>query len=192
MSDIFWGRGYELVEGLIDASQLAMASAAIETQSRTGAMSECRSPIVSNALDQYSPVPGALLLTHCKPGIEALIGRELLEGYAFWRKYLHGATLGAHVDRAACEISATVTIGTEPTDAEWLFHVEDLHGNHAAIAIPPGAGVIYQGHKVKHWREKLDAVSHKQMFLHYVLKDGPFADHVFDKAGATPVESTPL
>ena len=116
----------------------------------------------------------------------------MLEGYAFWRKYYDGAVLREHTDRAACEISATVSIGSEPAGSNWLFQVEDLHGQQVALDIPPGAAVIYQGHNVKHWRNPLEEQSHKQMFLHYVLKNGDFADHIFDQTGADPIVRTPV
>lgn len=192
MSNAFWDDGYLIIEDLVGPEQVALAATAMETQGRIGKMVPTRTRYVTDAEDQYSPVPAAMLLKQCLPRIEQLVGKDLLKGYAYWRKYNHAAELRPHMDRATCEISATVTIGTEPADSTWLFHVEDLHGNEIAVDLPPGAAVIYQGHKIKHWREKLEAKSHKQMFLHYVLKDGEFADHVFDQMGKDPVRRIPV
>ncbi|QUL38314.1 hypothetical protein [Erythrobacter sp. JK5] len=192
MTDPFWDDGYLIVEDMISPAQVAFVASAMDTQSRIGKMVPTQTRYVTGAEDQYSPVPAAILLKHCLPRIEQLVGKDLLVGYAYWRKYSHAAVLRSHVDRATCEISVTVAIGTEPSGSIWPFHIEDLHGNRIAIALSPGAGVIYQGHRVKHWREPLQAEWHKQMFLHYVLKDGEFADHVFDKNAGERVRRIPV
>ncbi|MEL7730457.1 hypothetical protein AAG612_13060 [Citromicrobium bathyomarinum] len=183
----FWDGGYTLVEGLLDETKLDFATRAIDASDRQGVMRRRTDPFLELADDEYSPVFGEILLRHCRPRIEAVIGRPLLETCAYWRIYRAGSLLQPHRDRVACEISATLTISSEPEGQAWPIFVEDLHGTEVPVTIPPGSGLVYQGAKVKHWREPLPSGSHRQLLLHYVLKDGRFRDHVFDKRDTDPI-----
>jgi hypothetical protein len=50
------------------------------------------------------------------------------------------------------------------------------------ITLYPGDAVIYMGCDVHHWRNKMmRAGVNAQFMLHYVDKDGPFAEHHWDK-----------
>jgi hypothetical protein len=40
---------------------------------------------------------------------------------------------------------------------------------------------IYNGHKLKHWREKYEGNRHIQLFFHYVDQDGPNAIYKYDQ-----------
>lgn len=184
----FWNRGYAVVEGLLDQAKLDFASNAIGATAAKGTMRKRDDDCVRRAYDEYSPVFGEILLRHCRPMIEAAIGRELLESYAYWRIYHKGAELMPHMDRAACEISVTLTIASDPEGDIWPILVEDLEGNEVPIRIAPGSGLVYQGSRVRHWRKPLQATAQKQLLLHYVLKDGLFADHAFDKRDADPMK----
>ena len=44
-----------------------------------------------------------------------------------------------------------------------------------------GSAIVYQGHLVPHWREAFSGQKHFQVFLHYVRREGEYADHAFDK-----------
>lgn len=177
----FWSEGYLLAERLLDPKQLAFARAAMDASRRAGRMHAATGKAVPEAaLNEYSPIGGEVLLLQCLPAISAAVGAELLPAYAFWRIYEHGSALLRHVDRGACEVSATVMIAAEPADAPWPIMFEPLVGAPTAAALQPGDAAIYQGCKVPHWREPFTGTSHYQLFLHYVRKDGPSAALAFD------------
>ena len=177
----FWERGYVLAENLLNAEHIAFVRSAMDASRRTGAMHRTKGGTVPvAALNQYAPLGGEAMLLQCRSAIEAIVGRELLPAYAFWRIYEHGAALGRHVDRNSCEVSATIAVASEPLDADWPIMVEGLDGTSAALVLRPGDAAIYLGCQVPHWRDPLSGASQLQLFLHYVVKDGPNAGLAFD------------
>jgi hypothetical protein len=190
----FWNRGYLLAERLLDSKQLAFARGAMDASRRNGKMRTAASKIVAQtAHNEYSPIGGEVLLLQCLPAIAATVGAELLPAYAFWRIYEHGSALLRHVDRGACEVSATVTIAADPPDSPWPLKFQPLVGESLELALQPGDSAIYQGCKVPHWRDPFTGQTQYQLFLHYVRKDGPNAALAFDgrsglrlNAGAEP------
>ena len=106
--------------------------------------------------------------------VEEGFGLELYETYSFWRCYTYGGDLKEHTDRRSCEISATVFIGSDKPD--WPIIIEN-----EPIVLKPGEAVLYRGNKLLHKREPFEGDYHFQMFLHYVDKNGPYADYKFDE-----------
>lgn len=180
----FWERGYALAENLLSPDQIAFVRSAMDTSLRTGAMHRSQGGTVPEAaLNQYAPLGGEAMLVQSRAEIEALVGRELVPAYAFWRIYERGAALLRHVDRNACEVSATITVASDPANADWPIMVEGLDGTSAALVLRPGDAAIYLGCQVPHWRDPLPGASQHQLFLHYVVKDGPNAARAFDGRG---------
>lgn len=164
----------------LDAGDRDFVDKSMETSRRLDRM-RCKDNIVPQGADEeYSPVTGELMLRHYRQKVEGLIGRELLESFAYWRIYDHGTELLRHIDRDAVEIGATVTIRAEPEGEFSPLFMEDLQGNVHRLDMPPGTGVIYMGTKLPHWREPIEAQEQWQMFLCYVLKDGDFAGEHLD------------
>jgi len=106
--------------------------------------------------------------------MERETGLELLPTYAFWRMYTNGADLKKHKDRNSCEISITVTIGSDGT--KWPIYM-----NGTKLDLEEGDGAIYLGCDVEHWRERFEGDWQSQAFLHYVDKNGPNKEWVKDK-----------
>jgi hypothetical protein len=98
---------------------------------------------------------------------------ELLPTYAFWRMYTKFADLKKHKDRESCEISVTVTIGSDGT--LWPIYMDGIE-----IKMEPGDAVIYLGCEIEHWREEFKGDWQAQVFLHYVDKNGPYTNFKFD------------
>ena len=177
----FWTRGYSVAEDLIGPDQIAFTRAAMDASRRRGTLEAGVNRVLPQAaFNEYSPIGGEILLLQCRPAIEAVVGRGLIPAYAFWRIYERGAALLRHKDRSSCEISATLTIHAAPAGELWPIHVTGLDGETAALALPPGSAAIYQGCEVPHWREALAGEMQYQVFLHYVLADGPNAAFAFD------------
>jgi hypothetical protein len=101
-------------------------------------------------------------------------GLELLCTYAFWRMYTFGADLEKHKDRPACEISVTVTIGSDGTP--WPIYMDG-----SEINMEPGDAAVYLGCEIEHWREEFKGDWHAQTFLHYVDKNGSNKEWAKDK-----------
>lgn len=177
----FWDRGYATIANLMNARQLAFARAAIGLSERSGRMVHRTGIVPQGALNEYSAPVALLMLRQCLPAVEASVGKELLPTYAFWRIYGHGAQLNRHFDREACEVSATITIDAEPHSAAWPIWFRDLSGNESSLALPAGSAALYQGMRVEHWREPYGGQRQCQIFLHYVVADGPYAAQAGDQ-----------
>ena len=50
----------------------------------------------------------------------------------------------------------------------------------AKVEMEPGDGAVYLGYETVHWRERFTGNTMGQMFLHYVVADGPLAALYFD------------
>lgn len=106
------------------------------------------------------------------PAMEELSREELIPTYAYARLYSNGDDLKAHIDRPACEISATVQLGRSHQYA-WPIY---MGGRRVDMA--EGDAVIYKGCEIEHWRNVCDGPEEYysgQAFLHYVRANGPYA-----------------
>ncbi|MEL7729415.1 hypothetical protein AAG612_07755 [Citromicrobium bathyomarinum] len=188
--EAFWRNGYHVFEGLASPSQVALMARGMEVAESRGDLLDQTYSSASDAVGAYGPVPGEMLLRHCRSRVEAVLGRELIENYSYWRRYNRGSVLRPHKDRTGCEITVTVTIDTPGGGKSWPIWLVDLEGSTRAIDLPPGAGLAMLGSQLLHWREPLAAAWQKQLFLHYVVKDGEFADYAHDKSGTNPLIRT--
>jgi hypothetical protein len=111
------------------------------------------------------------------PVIEGFVGEDLLPTYAYARLYSNGDELKVHSDRPACEVSVTIQLGRSHHYA-WPIY---MGGQRFDMA--EGDGIIYPGCGVDHWREPCNGPNgyySGQVFLHYVCKNGPYANEVGD------------
>jgi|TARA_R100001129_G_scaffold84248_1_gene57271 hypothetical protein len=104
-----------------------------------------------------------------RPLIEKEVNIKLYETYTYWRCYTYGAELKKHKDRPSCEISSTVFIDSDKNDWGIFMGGEE-------IMLNKGDAVIYNGCNIEHWREPFDGDYHIQAFLHYVDKNGKYAN----------------
>lgn len=126
------------------------------------------------------------LLEKLWPKIEYIVGEELLPSYAYARLYSNGDVLEKHTDRPACEISATVQLGRSHHYA-WPIY---MGGKRYDMA--EGDAVIYRGCDIEHWRNACagpEGYYSGQVFLHFVRKNGPHADHACDSINREPWEN---
>jgi hypothetical protein len=113
------------------------------------------------------------LLLEMRPRIEAIAGCRLVPTYSYARVYFHGDAFIRHADRGSCEVSVSVHLGRDGGEASLCF--PDVR-----IEMEEGDGVVYLGCEMAHWREGFTGNVMGQLFLHYVVADGPFAAHYFD------------
>ena len=185
-ANAFWRDGYRVIDALVSPDQCAFLRQCMDISQRAGKMRVSDNRVYAGPNNEYAPVAGQQLLAALAPAMSDMVGRELLPSYAFWRIYEQGAELGRHKDRAACEVSVTIALAAEPAGDPWPIGVTDLHGADHLIALSTGAGLLYQGSEVPHWRAPLTGERQYQMFLHYVVADGPFAGLVHD-SGKAPI-----
>lgn len=176
----YWQHGYRVVDDLVTPDQCAMLRRAMDHARDAGHMRADANRAYTGPHNQYAPVPAQLLLGALTPRVSALVGRALLPSYAFWRIYGAGDQLHPHRDRSACEVAITITLAAEPVAHDWPIHIIDLSGKPHSIALRPGAGLLYRGTMIEHWRAPLTGQAQYQLFLNYVLADGPNAHLVHD------------
>jgi len=119
------------------------------------------------------PLMEALMMDK-KKFLEQETGLELLPTYSFWRMYTKDGSLKRHFDRPSCEISVTVMIGS--SGEPWPIYMDEK-----PIEMESGDAVIYLGCDIWHERKPFKGDWHAQSFMHYVDKNGPYADEVLDK-----------
>tara|TARA_R100001510_G_C7633538_1_gene192058 strand:+ start:482 stop:1021 length:540 start_codon:yes stop_codon:yes gene_type:complete len=109
------------------------------------------------------------LLSFIKPKVEKSYGKELVPTYSFWRTYFKTQDCPPHKDRPSCEVSVTLCIDASDKKDMWPISVEDQ-----IFKLNVGEGVIYNGCVQEHWRHELAYDWHRQVFLHYIEKNGQF------------------
>lgn len=123
-------------------------------------------------------------------------GVPLLPTYCYFRLYSEGNICRVHGDRPACEHSLSLTLGyaddkpwplevarraiNEPFErADTAFAVEE---DAVSVEMTPGDAVLYKGVHHHHGRTTPNPNRWSaHLFLHWVERDGEFADEAFDK-----------
>jgi hypothetical protein len=129
--------------------------------------------LVPKSFSAYALPETEELLMLLTDTIGTMIGKELYPTYSYCRIYYTGATMPAHTDRSACEISMSLCISGEP----WPLWFKD----YGPVTLEPGNAVLYPGPLVEHWREEYKGAGCTQVFLHWVDANGPFADWKYDR-----------
>jgi hypothetical protein len=107
-------------------------------------------PSVPNTPTIYGdPVMDEFMRELC-PVIEAEVEVKLYPTYSYLRVYKNGDHLDRHTDRASCEFSVSINLGWDSESAWPLFLEKDDIPR--AIDLEPGAGVLYLGCELPHWR----------------------------------------
>jgi len=164
------GTGYQEAKSEIAAADLDFVTRyALWHESITPERTDTQSPGMHAAYKD--PVMGFL---HARlwPRMEDTTGLSLLPTYTYFRVYRPGAILERHRDRPACEVSATLLVGTN-ADPSWPLFIDGQR-----IVQEPGEMCVYRGCEVEHWREPMTgpaAAYHVQLFVHYVDADGPYS-----------------
>jgi hypothetical protein len=121
------------------------------------------------------------VLEWLRPELGRLVGRELAPTYSYTRRYAKGELLTRHTDRAACEISVTVSIQIPKRAGPSVIHLKAPNSKETKVEMREGDGCVYAGTEVEHWRERFRVDGYIQLFLHFVTKRGRnYPKHVFD------------
>ena len=127
---------------------------------------------------RYADAMGETLLIKLHSLMRQVAGAALEPCYSYLRIYRQGAVLHKHIDRASCEVSASMTLGFKALH-QWPLWLE-ADGEPRALELAPGDLLVYSGADLPHWRERFDGQHWVQLFLHYVRSDGPYANYRFD------------
>jgi hypothetical protein len=123
-------------------------------------------PQMPNTYSHYADITTEIILKRLTPLIEEKTGRKLYENYSYMRAYKYGDTLFRHVDRASCEISATLNLGGDP----WPIYLDPTGGKGnegVEVNLRPGDLLVYRGDICEHWRYAFTGTECVQSFLHY-------------------------
>jgi len=171
---IFRLEGYLVVPDFFDITGLYEYSKKLAKASRVGDSQIHGSPVAYR-----DPIMEEILIKALSK-VEALVGLELHKTYSYWRMYKIGDILRIHKDRAACEISVTMTIGYEGLKP-WPIYILNRNEEPVKIKLEPGDALIYKGIETYHWRGINNFGRQVQVFLHYVDKNGFFVEWKDDK-----------
>jgi len=176
----FQSAGYKKVEGLIDDQTIKTVSQYFENKIRRGEWEPKENTTNSSKLGYYADPLIEVLLQSCLYAIEQHCGLLLEPTYSYSRVYQGGEELLPHTDRPSCEVSATINVAC--TGDIWPIWMQYKDIDPVKCMLEPGDAVIYKGCEVTHWRRKLpEGQINVQFMLHYVAKNGPYADYKFDK-----------
>ena len=177
--EIFDKRGFVVVRGLLDSSFLSLAFRYVFHSYVNGHMYTGDNQVANSPSCYGDALMESLLEEHLE-SIEYVTNLKLYPTYSYFRIYQSGDTLGKHKDRPACEVSATINLGSTNNKIEWPINVENKDGCQS-VFLKPGDALIYKGCEIPHWRDAFLGELQAQVFLHYVRQDGPFADWKYDK-----------
>jgi len=187
----FAEQGYVKVDNMVDNKTIKTISQYFENKIHRGewvSKSEISTEEASK-LGYYSDPLIEIMLKECLPEIEKQTGLELEPTYSFSRVYQEGEQLIPHTDRPSCEISATINVAC--TGDVWPIWMQYENNDPAKCLLNPGDAVVYKGCEVTHWRRKLPKGQiNVQFMLHYVDKNGPYAEYKFDKREALGLDSS--
>lgn len=114
------------------------------------------------------------LLLELQSRIEAISGCRLVPTFSYARLYFRGDGVLRHHDRGACEVSASIHLGKDGGESSLWFAPDNK------IEMEEGDGAVYLGCQTDHWRDRFTGNTLGQIFVHYVVAAGPFAEHYFD------------
>ena len=153
----------------------------------------------------YSFPPAVALHRWLRDNLDKTIDMQLVETYAYTRKYGRGSYLKAHSDRPSCEVSATICLKYKTDDnTPWKIwvqkdknYINDARGEGQQvffeemqniphrdrkgipISLEVGDLLLYQGPNAVHWRDTLLGDHSYHMFLHFINHGGQI--NAFDK-----------
>jgi hypothetical protein len=199
----YHANGYALVERLI-APEVAQAFvSAFKSGIGEGALPVSGIANYPNLLSRpafevyghfYPPM--LFFLWGLTPIVSEIVGKDLLPTYDYLRIYREGDVCRVHYDRPSCEHSLSLTldysdgvpwpldIGTDRSEPS--ARVEEDFGTERFTSLPMSVGdaVLYRGVNHRHGRVQPNPNGWSvHLFLHWVDRDGPYADHAFDQQG---------
>lgn len=167
----FTNHGYSKICNFLDKDDCGFLTLELKKLVSSGKTTKDHQSPLSEAV--YGAPVFERVLEQLLPDIESATGKKLLPTYAYARLYKNGEVLAPHIDRPACEISATINLGFQGEN--WSIFVSGTEFN-----LDIGDAVVYRGMDCEHYREEFKGEWQAQLFLHYVDAYGKYADQVND------------
>jgi hypothetical protein len=165
-------KGYVVVKGLIEPNLARVMYKLLLLKHWRG---ECfRDNHIPTAVSVSNEVATDALLLDLLPAMEGISACRLVPAYSYARIYFHGDAMVRHRDRGSCEISASIHLGKHGGDSSLWF------APNTKVEMDEGDGAVYLGCEAEHWREPFTGNTMGQIFLHYVVAGGRFAQNYFD------------
>jgi hypothetical protein len=149
------------------------------------AIRSAREGLLSSGDGQVPGTPSAYgdaemdrLLQRLLVPIEQATSLRLYPTYSYLRIYKHGDILFRHLDRPACEVTASVNLGSGAFQP-WPLWIEGPYRT-THVVLAPGDGVLIRGLECPHWRNTFQGRWAAQVFLHYVERSGTNAGWKYD------------
>jgi len=121
------------------------------------------------------------VLEWIRPEVGRLVGFSLAPTYSYTRRYTKGEVLTRHRDRAACEVSVTVSIKIPKGAGPSTMYLKPPGAEETRVEMREGDGCIYAGTEVEHWRKRFRVDGYIQLFLHFIARGGShYPDLLFD------------
>lgn len=187
----FQSAGYVKVKNMVDEQTVKTVSQYFENKINRGEWVGKQEVEVGDAskFGYYADPLIEVMLKQCLPVVEEQTGLELEPTYSFSRVYQEGEELTPHTDRPSCEISATINVAC--TGDIWPIWMQYENNDPVKCLLEPGDAVIYKGCEVTHWRRKLPKGQiNVQFMLHYVDKNGLYAEYKLDRREALGLDSS--
>ena len=165
-------KGYILVKGLIEPGLARVLYKMFLLKQWRG---QCfRDNHIPTAVSISNDVLTDALLLDLLPNMEEVAGCRLVPTYSYARLYFHGDAMLRHRDRGSCEVSASIHLGRDCGESNLWFAPD------CKVEMAAGDGAVYLGCEAEHWRYPFTGNTMGQMFLHYVVAGGQYAQSYFE------------
>lgn len=176
--ELFENYGCVLVKNFLDPLTVKTISVYLQNKISRGEWTPRENEKTTKFAFYADPLIETVLIESLQT-VESSCGRELDPTYSYTRVYQGGERLEPHVDRPSCEISVTVNIAAKGLPSPIWMHYKD--NDPQSYILNCGDAVVYKGCETKHWRNTLgDNQLNVQFMLHYVDKNGPYANLKYD------------
>lgn len=180
MKDLYNAQGFVVVKNFIPLEFANYLREYFNTLKLTGRLKDGDTQAPNSHCVYGDPAFDTFMLMST-PLVSNITGIKLLPTYTYARIYEKGSELLPHIDRNECQHSLTLSLGGE-YDSPWPIWMmkKDENTNPSSASLNPGDIVVYKGTEMVHWREKFQGITQYQVFIHYVEKDGPYENQLFD------------
>lgn len=131
----------------------------------------------SNRFHDHSEPMAVWLHQQIEETVQQLAPDPIKRSYAFLARYMPGSELAAHVDRAQCEYTISITLDASPgrsRDQAWPLGLVDRGGVVRQVRLAPGDALLFKGRELSHFRAPLGPRRHStSVFAHFVPVDFP-------------------
>lgn len=200
--------GYAHIKQLVPPEVARALLAALRADIGPGAIPLSNAPNACNLLNRpafevyghhYKPM--LAFLWGLTPTMSLVTGKDLLPTYDYLRIYREGDICRVHFDRPSCEHSLSLTLDYSdgaawPLDVGHVHHAEPKPSvepdfgaeEYTSVQMAIGDAVLYRGTNHRHGRVTPNPNAWSaHLFLHWVERNGIYADHAFDKRPPEPV-----